>query len=87
MISQQPDIRARDIAAATGLTERSTLRILADLRAAGYLDHERRGRRNHYTIRTRQTLRHPHEEGVEVGLLLDLFSDALGDPSPNDGAP
>ncbi len=84
LISQTPDIRARDIAAVTGLTERSTQRIVADLEAAGYLSHDRIGRRNHYRIKTSETLRHPNEHGVEIGLLLDLFSNALGGASPAD---
>jgi DNA-binding MarR family transcriptional regulator len=78
IISQNPNLRVRDIAAIAGLTERSTQRIVADLEAAGYLSHERIGRRNHYTIRTTETLRHPHEQSVEIGLLLELFSNALG---------
>jgi predicted transcriptional regulator of viral defense system len=82
VISKNPKIRARDVAAVTGITERSTQRIVSDLEAAGYLSHERIGRRNHYTIKTNETLRHPHEQGVEVGLLLNLFSDAVGDASP-----
>lgn len=83
LISQNPDIRARDIAAVTGLTERSTQRIVADLEAAGYLSHDRIGRRNHYRIKTSETLRHPNEQGVEIGLLLDLFANALDAASPN----
>ncbi|MDH3399283.1 MAG: MarR family transcriptional regulator [Acidimicrobiia bacterium] len=81
LISQNPNIRARDIAAVTAITERSTQRIVADLEATGYLSHERIGRRNHYRIKTGETLRHPNEQGVEIGLLLDLFSKAAGDTS------
>lgn len=84
IISQNPNIRVRDIAAIAGLTERSTQRIVADLESADYLRRERIGRRNHYTIRTRETLRHPHEQDVEIGLLLELFSNApSGAPDDN----
>ena len=83
IISQNPNLRVRDIAPNAGLTERSTQRIVADLEAAGYLCHERIGRRNHYTIRTTETLRHPHEQSVEIGLLLELFSNALGSTTHN----
>ena len=75
-ISQNPDIRARDVAAMTGITERSTQRIVAELEDAGYLSHERIGRRNRYKVTTTASLRHPREQGVEIGLLLDLFSNA-----------
>ena len=73
-ISQNPDIRARDVATMTGITERSTQRIVAELEEGGYLSRERVGRRNHYKVRPTATLRHPHEQDVEVGLLLGLFS-------------
>ena len=82
-ISQNPDIRARDVAAMTGITERSTQRIIAELEEAGYLSHERIGRRNHYKVTTTASLRHPREQGVEIGLMLDLFANA-GDHAPSD---
>ncbi|MDH3538825.1 MAG: MarR family winged helix-turn-helix transcriptional regulator [Acidimicrobiia bacterium] len=82
-ISQNPDIRARDVAATIGITERSTQRIVAELEEAGYLTRERVGRRNHYKVTTTASLRHPHEQGVEIGLLLDLFSNATDPPSAN----
>jgi len=74
IISQNPDIRARDIASLAGITERSTQRIVADLEAAGYLGHERIGRRNHYRVSREAPLRHPHERNVEIGALLELFA-------------
>ena len=82
-ISQNPDIRARDVATTTGITERSTQRIVAELEEAGYLSHERIGRRNHYKVTTTASLRHPREQGVEIGLLLDLFANA-DDYTPTD---
>ena len=74
LISQNPDIRARDVALMAGITERSTQRVIADLVEAGYLTRERIGRRNHYKVSTTATLRHPNEQDVEVGMLLDVFS-------------
>lgn len=75
-IAQTPDIRVRDIARITGITERSTQRIVADLEEGGYLTHEKVGRRNHYQVRSAATLRHPRERDVEVGVLIQLLSDA-----------
>lgn len=75
IISQNPDTRLRDIAALAGITERSTQRIVADLKTAGYLSHERIGRRNHYRVSRDAPLRHPHEQGVEIGALLELFTE------------
>ena len=83
-ISQSPDIRARDVAAMTGITERSTQRIIAELEEAGYLSHERIGRRNRYNVTTTASLRHPREQGVEIGLLLDLLANS-GDYTSADG--
>ena len=74
IISQNPESRVRDIAELAGITERSAQRIVADLEAAGYLSHERIGRRNHYRVRRGAPLRHPHEQGVEIGALLELFT-------------
>lgn len=79
VIAQNPDLRARDIAAVADITERSTQRIVADLEAAGYLSHEKVGRRNHYRVQSTETFRHPHEQGIEIGLLLGLFADLSAD--------
>jgi predicted ArsR family transcriptional regulator len=81
VISRNPDIRARDVAAIIGITERSAQRIVAELEEAGYLSRERIGRRNHYRVKTTATLRHPHERGVEIGLLLDVLANATGSSS------
>ena len=79
VIAKNPDLRVRDIAEIADITERSTQRIVADLEAAGYLSHERIGRRNHYRIKPGETFRHPHERGVEIGMLLGLFADLGAD--------
>jgi predicted HTH transcriptional regulator len=82
LISQNPDIRARDVAVMAGITERSTQRIVADLKEAGYLTHQRVGRRNHYKVSTTAMLRHPNEQRVEIGLLLNTFQET-GRPQTN----
>lgn len=73
-VSQTPDIRLRDLAVMTGITERSTQRIVAELEQAGYLSHERIGRRNLYQVSATAMFRHPLEQDVEIGLLLRLFA-------------
>ena len=78
LISRNPDVRVRDLADMAGITERSSQRIIVDLEKGGYLSHEKVGRRNHYLLSTTAGLRHPQEQAVEVGLLLDLFRD-IGD--------
>ena len=50
-LTQNPEARMRDVAQLIGVTERAVQRIVAELEEAGYLTHEREGRRNHYTVR------------------------------------
>lgn len=73
-ISEDPDIRLRDIAERVGITERATQRIVAELEEAGYLTHERLGRRNHYEVLVDQALRHPVEGHVAVAELVSLLT-------------
>lgn len=73
-ISHNPDIRVREIAGIAGITERSAQRIVADLEEEAYLTHEKIGRRNHHHVKPTAAMRHPLEQDVEVGLLIELLS-------------
>lgn len=86
LIAATVGIRLRDVAEQVGITERATQRIVAELEAAGYLTHEKVGRRNHYQLRPDVHLRHPLEHDVEVGRLLDIFVDrsVLQNQPPSD---
>ncbi len=72
-IAGNPGVRTRDIAARIGITERATQRIVAELEQAGYISHEKVGRRNHYDLKPDAHLRHPLEHNVEVRHLIDLL--------------
>ena len=72
-IARDPDIRLRDVATRIGITERATQRILADLVGAGYVDRQREGRRNRYTVNPDLRMRHPAQEGHDIGEMLDLL--------------
>jgi DNA-binding IscR family transcriptional regulator len=72
-IARNPDSRTRDIAEAVGITERAAQRIVADLVEAGFLESERVGRRNHYTIHRDAAMRHPAQANQQIGDLLDLL--------------
>lgn len=74
-ISQNPDVRIRDVAALVGITERAAQRIIAELEEAGYLQHEKIGRRNRYHLTTNHSLRHPIEAHVTVDDLLGLLGE------------
>ena len=73
-VQRDPDVRFRDIAEMVGITERAAQRIVADLIESGYVESERIGRRNHYRVNTDVAMRHPAQEGHDVGELLRLLS-------------
>jgi DNA-binding IclR family transcriptional regulator len=72
-LSRDPNARFRDIAESVGITERAAQRIVADLIESGYVESERVGRRNHYRIRTDIAMRHPAQDGHDIGQLLKLL--------------
>jgi hypothetical protein len=63
------------------ITERSAQQIIAEFEEDGYLAHEKVGRGNHSMLSTAATLRHPREQSVEIGFLVDVFRSADGDPT------
>lgn len=73
-IAANPDILTRDIAGLVGITERSAQRIISELEEAGYLSHNKVGRRNHYEVHPNKPLRHPLEQHLEVEALLDVLT-------------
>ena len=58
-VTQHPRSTVRQIALATGLTERATLAILQDIRREGIIIAERQGRRNTYSIDFEALKRYP----------------------------
>jgi predicted transcriptional regulator of viral defense system len=79
MIARDPKIRLRDLAAASGVTERTAQAIVADLEEGGYLTRTREGRRNHYVVNEGARFRHAAEADHEIGGLLMLINDAHPD--------
>lgn len=73
-IARNPDSRMIDIATVVGVTERTAQAIVADLEEAGYLSHERVGRRNKYTVNAAHSFRHRAQEGHLVGPFLELLA-------------
>ena len=78
LTASDPRIRMRDIARLLNITERATQRIVADLDKAGYVDRERDGRRNLYTVRTHLPLGLPTQRDTDIGSLLTIL------PAPGD---
>jgi hypothetical protein len=73
-IARNPEARIRDISPVVGLTERTVQAIVADLEAEGYISRARVGRRTRYTVNPENPFRHPAQEGLRVGPLLDLLT-------------
>lgn len=82
---EDADARVRDIAPKVGVTERAVQRILRELEAEGYLQRERVGRRNRYSVRSELPLRHPLERHERIAVLLGLVASRrrpAGRPAP-----
>lgn len=73
LIAQDPQIRIRDIARLLDITERATQSIVSDLDRAGYLDRERVGRRNHYSVSTHLPLGLPTQRDTDIESLLTIL--------------
>ena len=72
----------REIASKVGITERAAHRIVTDLVESGYLERVRVGRRNRYRVNPSIAMRHPAQDGQDVGALLGLLGvTELGDDS------
>ena len=78
-IADDPGVRLRDIAASTGITERTAYGIVTDLTSAGYVVKNKDGRRNLYQIQAHLPL--PERTGREltIGEVLALLAGADGE--------
>jgi DNA-binding MarR family transcriptional regulator len=74
LLFQDPTLLLKDIALKVGITERAVHRIIGELEEGGYLNKERTGRKNYYTVHIKQHLRHPVESHCTIGELLRLIA-------------
>lgn len=72
-VAKDPDIRLREIGETVGITERAAHKIVGELEAAGYLSHQRNGRRNRYKVNSRRRLPDPLARSQKVGDLLQIL--------------
>lgn len=72
-VAGDPGIRLRDIAKDVGITERAAHQIVSQLVEADYVLRKREGRRNHYTVKLDQPMRHPLEKNQTIGQLLKVL--------------
>jgi DNA-binding transcriptional regulator PaaX len=77
-------MRLRDLAAAVGITERATHKVVSELEAGGVLERAREGRRNVYTIHGKLPLRHPVESHCTVQGLIRFVVDSKPKRTPRD---
>jgi MarR family len=77
-VTREPHARLRDIADATGITERSAHRIVSELVEDGYLVRKRNGRSNHYAVRPDAPIEDPLLAGHWVGELLVVLAGTDG---------
>jgi len=75
-IAHDPGVRLRDIAARTGVTERTAYGIVTDLTEAGYVVKHKDGRRNYYQIRAHLPLPETDSRRRTIGEILALLTAA-----------
>jgi DNA-binding MarR family transcriptional regulator len=83
-ISQNPEVRLREIAALVGITERSASSIVSELESSGFLQRHKVGRNNRYLVTANSPLRHRLEEHRSVHDLLAFLQppDSTSAPAP-----
>lgn len=69
-IAKHPRSTAREIASALGITERTTMKMIATLVDEGYIVRKKEGRRNRYHIELEMPLGHDIHQYTVVGDLL-----------------
>jgi hypothetical protein len=74
-ITQNPDVRLRDLASELGITERHAYAIVTDLTDAGYVVKEKDGRRNRYQVQSHLSLPELPDRGRAIGDVLDVLTD------------
>ena len=78
-LTRNPDARIREVAQSIGISDRATQGIVTDLTETGYITRERIGRRNRYTVNPDIAMRHPAQDGHEIGELLELLKPKDGE--------
>ncbi len=74
LLDREENLTAREIAISLGITERTVIRIINDLEAAGYISKRKVGRQNRYTINTDLPLRRHDQREIPAYELIQLLS-------------
>ncbi|MEY4393592.1 MAG: hypothetical protein RL595_841 [Planctomycetota bacterium] len=73
LLAKEPEILLKDVATLVGITERAVQKIVADLEEGGFLEKEKFGRCNRYSVNMKKPLRHPLESHKPVGDLIKII--------------
>src|SRR6202044_3462801 len=74
LIARDPRIRIREIAALLEIPERAAQRIVTALTRTGYIDSEREGRRNVYSVRIDRPFNLPFQRDIDINALLGIIA-------------
>jgi DNA-binding MarR family transcriptional regulator len=74
VLAKHPRITGREVAAAVGITERATRKIIADLEAERYITKKKVGRCNEYRINPARPMRHETYKDTAIGDFLKALS-------------
>jgi predicted transcriptional regulator len=77
-VAHDPGVRLREISERVGITERAAHRIVTELATSGYIERERNGRRNRYTIQSGVELPDRLGRVERVGDLLAILTHTNG---------
>jgi predicted ArsR family transcriptional regulator len=82
LIARDPTIRIREVAALLEIPERAAQRIVSDLTKTGYIDSERQGRRNVYSVRSDRPFNLPFQRDIDINALLGMLAHLSGPGAP-----
>ena len=74
LLDREENLTSREIAIVLEITERTVIRIIKDLEAAGYITKRREGRQNRYTLNKSLPLRRTDQREVNVHELIELLA-------------
>jgi hypothetical protein len=77
-VALHPGCTIAEIAEGLCLTQRTIWGVVGDLRRAGMLEIERRGRKHHYSVRMDATFRHPTIDAVPLRTLFSGLPEVAG---------
>ena len=73
VLATSQDIVLREVAIKVGITERAVQRILSELEMEGFVNREKDGRKNRYTLNLEKPLRHRLERNRTIDELIHLL--------------